>query len=99
MGIHQRPTPPESDAIPEDQDEENLAHLHLHFAPPLLRSASVRKFLVGYVPGTNPITKMTSDVFHHSFELMGEPQRDLTPEQAAQRLRDLPDVHYLDVPP
>lgn len=49
MGIHQRPTPPASDAIAEDQDEENLAHLHLHFAPPLLRSASVRKFLVGYV--------------------------------------------------
>ena len=49
MGIHQRPVPPASDAIAEDQDEENLAHLHLHFAPPLLRSASVRKFLVGYV--------------------------------------------------
>ena len=47
MGIHQRPTPPNSDALSEDQDEENLAHLHLHFAPPLLRSASVRKFLVG----------------------------------------------------
>ncbi|KAI0670696.1 galactose-1-phosphate uridylyltransferase [Trametes maxima] len=79
MGIHQRPVPPTSDNIPEDQDEENLAHLHLHFAPPLLRSASVRKFLVG-------------------FELMAEPQRDLTPEQAAQRLRVLPDVHYLNVP-
>ena len=49
MGIHQRPTPPASDAVPEDQDEENVAHLHVHFAPPLLRSASVRKFLVGYV--------------------------------------------------
>lgn len=47
MGIHQRPTPAHSDAIPEDQDEENVTHLHLHFAPPLLRSASVRKFLVG----------------------------------------------------
>ncbi|OSD02752.1 galactose-1-phosphate uridylyltransferase [Trametes coccinea BRFM310] len=79
MGIHQRPVPPKSDAVPEDQDEENLAHLHLHFAPPLLRSASVRKFLVG-------------------FELMAEPQRDLTPEQAAQRLRGLSDVHYLEVP-
>ncbi|KAM5535595.1 hypothetical protein V8D89_010762 [Ganoderma adspersum] len=77
MGIHQRPAPPASDAIAEDQDEENLAHLHLHFAPPLLRSASVRKFLVG-------------------FELMAEPQRDLTPEQAAARLRALPDVHYLN---
>ncbi|KAI1790716.1 galactose-1-phosphate uridylyltransferase [Ganoderma leucocontextum] len=78
MGIHQRPTPPASDAVAEDQDEENLAHLHLHFAPPLLRSASVRKFLVG-------------------FELMAEPQRDLTPEQAAARLRTLSDVHYLNV--
>ena len=49
MGIHQRPTPPSSGVTPEDQDEENIAHLHLHFAPPLLRSASVRKFLVGCV--------------------------------------------------
>ncbi|THG99045.1 hypothetical protein EW026_g3240 [Hermanssonia centrifuga] len=79
MGIHQRPVPrPESAAlISDEEDEENVAHLHLHFAPPLLRSASVRKFLVG-------------------FELMGEPQRDLTPEQAAQRLRDCSEVHYLD---
>lgn len=48
---------------------------HLHVYPPLLRSASVRKFLVG-------------------FELLSEPQRDLTAEQAAGRLRDVPDVHY-----
>jgi len=41
----------------------------MHFYPPLLRSATVRKFLVGY-------------------ELMAEPQRDITPEQAAKRLRD-----------
>ena len=41
----------------------------MHFYPPLLRSATVRKFLVGY-------------------ELMAEPQRDITPEQAAARLRD-----------
>jgi len=41
----------------------------MHFYPPLLRSATVRKFLVGY-------------------ELMAEPQRDITPEQAARRLRD-----------
>lgn len=40
----------------------------MHFYPPLLRSATVRKFLVGY-------------------ELMAEPQRDITPEQAAARLR------------
>ena len=49
MGIHQRPTPPATGTVADDQDEENVAHLHLHFAPPLLRSASVRKFLVGYV--------------------------------------------------
>ena len=46
-------------------------HLHAHFYPPLLRSASVRKFMVGY-------------------ELLAEAQRDLTPEQAAARLRELP---------
>jgi UDPglucose--hexose-1-phosphate uridylyltransferase len=49
--------------------------LHATFFPPLLRSATVRKFLVGY-------------------ELAAEPQRDLTPETAAERLRALPDVHY-----
>lgn len=49
--------------------------LHAAFSPPLLRSATVRKFLVGY-------------------ELAAEPQRDLTPEAAADRLRSLPDVHY-----
>lgn len=48
---------------------------HLHVFPPLLRSASVRKFMVG-------------------FELLAEPQRDLTPEQAAERLISVPDVHY-----
>ena len=47
--------------------------LHAHFYPPLLRSASVRKFMVGY-------------------EMMAEAQRDLTPEQAAQRLRSV-DAH------
>ncbi|HSK97872.1 MAG TPA: UDP-glucose--hexose-1-phosphate uridylyltransferase [Euzebyales bacterium] len=51
--------------------------LHAHFYPPLLRSASVRKFMVG-------------------FEMLGEAQRDLTAEEAAQRLRDVPAVHYLD---
>ena len=49
--------------------------LHAHFYPPLLRSATVRKFMVG-------------------FEMLAEAQRDLTPEQAAQRLRALSDVHY-----
>ncbi|RPA88778.1 galactose-1-phosphate uridylyltransferase [Choiromyces venosus 120613-1] len=63
MGIHQAPL----DCDPEDRE---ACHLHLHFTPPLLRSATVRKFLVGY-------------------ELMAEPQRDITPEQAAGRLRNL----------
>ena len=55
-----------------------LAHwqLHAHFYPPLLRSATVRKFMVGY-------------------EMLAEAQRDLTPEQAATRLRALPARHYL----
>ena len=53
MGIHQRPIPPRDVALTEESqllvedEEENLAHLHVHFMPPLLRSASVRKFLVG----------------------------------------------------
>jgi len=50
-------------------------HLHAHFYPPLLRSATVRKFMVG-------------------FELLAMPQRDVTPEMAADRLRGLSDVHY-----
>jgi len=49
--------------------------LHAHFYPPLLRSASVRKFMVG-------------------FELLAEAQRDLTPEQAAARLRAVSPIHY-----
>jgi UDPglucose--hexose-1-phosphate uridylyltransferase len=58
-------------------DDGNYDHwqLHAHFYPPLLRSATVKKFMVGY-------------------EMLAEPQRDLTPEQAAQRLRDLPLAHY-----
>lgn len=47
MGIHQRPTPPKDENIQSADEEANIAHLHLHFLPPLLRSASVRKFLVG----------------------------------------------------
>jgi len=49
--------------------------LHAHFYPPLLRSATVKKFMVGY-------------------ELLAEAQRDLTAEQAAERLRELPERHY-----
>lgn len=62
------------------EDNEHW-QLHAHFYPPLLRSATVKKFLVGY-------------------EMLGEAQRDLTAEQAADRLRHLPDVHYkLATPP
>jgi UDPglucose--hexose-1-phosphate uridylyltransferase len=50
------------------QAVSGIGHLHAHFYPPLLRSATVRKFMVGY-------------------ELLAEPQRDLTPEDAAERLR------------
>jgi UDPglucose--hexose-1-phosphate uridylyltransferase len=49
--------------------------LHAHFLPPLLRSATVKKFMVGY-------------------EMLAEAQRDLTAEQAAKRLRELPPIHY-----
>ena len=54
---------------------EEFWQLHAHFYPPLLRSASVKKFLVGY-------------------EMLAEGQRDLTAEQAAERLRSVPSVHY-----
>ena len=54
--------------FPYSMGLHQTSHLHVHFYPPLLRSASVRKFMVGY-------------------ELLAEPQRDLTPEDAAERLR------------
>jgi UDPglucose--hexose-1-phosphate uridylyltransferase len=60
----------------DDEDAEGW-QLHAHFYPPLLRSASVRKFMVG-------------------FEMLAEAQRDLTPEQAADRLRAQSEVHYLE---
>ncbi|WP_371194834.1 UDP-glucose--hexose-1-phosphate uridylyltransferase [Glaciecola sp. SC05] len=58
--------------------EKSSSHwvLHAHFYPPLLRSASVKKFMVGY-------------------EMLAESQRDLTPELAADILRQCDDVHYL----
>jgi UDPglucose--hexose-1-phosphate uridylyltransferase len=59
MGLHQRPT---------DGQPHSEWHLHAHFYPPLLRSATVRKFMVGY-------------------EMLGGPQRDITSETAAERLR------------
>ncbi len=65
-GLHQAPT---------DGNDYPEWHLHMHFFPPLLRSASVKKFMVGY-------------------EMLATPQRDITAEQAAQRLRDLSPIHY-----
>jgi UDPglucose--hexose-1-phosphate uridylyltransferase len=53
---------------PRDGSDASAWLLHAHFYPPLLRSATVRKFMVG-------------------FEMLAEPQRDLTPELAAERLR------------
>ena len=68
MGFHQRPI--DGQAHPE-------WHFHAHYLPPLLRSATIQKFMVGY-------------------ELLGSPQRDITPETAAERLRAMPELHYLD---
>jgi UDPglucose--hexose-1-phosphate uridylyltransferase len=65
MGFHQRPT---------DGEAHHEWHLHAHFYPPLLRSATVRKFMVG-------------------FEMLAEPQRDITPESAAERLRAQSETH------
>jgi UDPglucose--hexose-1-phosphate uridylyltransferase len=59
--------------------DDPALRLHAVYLPPLLRSSSVRKFLVGY-------------------ELAAEPQRDLTPEAAAARLREQEERHYLDAP-
>ncbi|KAI0049682.1 galactose-1-phosphate uridylyltransferase, partial [Auriscalpium vulgare] len=61
MGVHQRPLPPADDAADADDDDANLAHLHLHFFPPLLRSASVRKFLVGCVPRSRVSSRFAAD--------------------------------------
>ena len=61
MGIHQAP-------LNGTEEEYDASYLHVHFYPPLLRSKTVRKFLVGY-------------------EMLGEPQRDITAEMAAKKLR------------
>jgi UDPglucose--hexose-1-phosphate uridylyltransferase len=65
-GIHQAPT---------DGKEHPEWQFHMHFYPPLLRSATIKKFMVGY-------------------EMMGESQRDITPEKSAQMFRELSEVHY-----
>jgi len=67
MGFHQTPA---------DGENHEEWHFHAHFYPPLLRSATVRKFMVG-------------------FELLGMPQRDITAEDAAERLRAVSAKHFL----
>ena len=69
MGFHQRPT---------DGKDYPEFHWHAHFYPPLLRSATVKKFMVGY-------------------EMLAMPQRDITPEAAAARLRNVTVTHYLEL--
>lgn len=71
MGWHGAPFNPQGTS----NESPPYWQLHAHFYPPLLRSATVKKFMVG-------------------FEMLGEAQRDLTAEQAAARLRDLPEVHF-----
>jgi UDPglucose--hexose-1-phosphate uridylyltransferase len=71
MGFHQHP----ADGQPHPE-----WHFHAHYYPPLLRSATVQKFMVGY-------------------EMLANPQRDITAETAAARLRGVADVHYLDRAP
>lgn len=65
-GIHQAPF---------DGKDHPHWHWHMTFYPPLLRSATVKKFMVGY-------------------EMLANPQRDITPEQAADRLKNLSSTHY-----
>ncbi len=65
-GIHQAPT---------DGETHPEWYLHMHFYPPLLRSATVKKFMVGY-------------------EMLGDPQRDITAEQSAERLKELSNIHF-----
>jgi len=60
MGVHQ---------MPVDGGDYPWWQFHIHYYPPLLRSATVKKFMVGY-------------------EMLGMPQRDITPEESARRLRD-----------
>lgn len=65
-GIHQAPT---------DGEEHPEWHFHMHFYPPLLRSSTVKKFMVGY-------------------EMLSNPQRDITPELSAKKLKELSLIHY-----
>ncbi len=69
-GIHQAPT---------DGKKHNYWHWHMSFYPPLLRSATVKKFMVGY-------------------EMFANPQRDISAEQAAEKIRSASDIHYKNSP-
>jgi UDPglucose--hexose-1-phosphate uridylyltransferase len=65
-GMHQAPV---------NNGEQDFWHWHMHFYPPLLRSATVKKFMVGY-------------------EMLANPQRDITAEKAAEIIRNQPTIHY-----
>ncbi len=65
-GMHQAPT---------DGKAHDEWDWHMHFYPPLLRSSTVKKFMVGY-------------------EMLGDPQRDITPEWSAARMREVTEVHF-----
>jgi UDPglucose--hexose-1-phosphate uridylyltransferase len=83
MGFHQAPTDgralrsraPGDTSTAVGRFGHSEWHFHAHFYPPLLRSATVRKFMVG-------------------FEMLGMPQRDITPESAAARLRSCSETHF-----
>ncbi|MDQ7815915.1 MAG: UDP-glucose--hexose-1-phosphate uridylyltransferase [Melioribacteraceae bacterium] len=67
MGFHQSPT---------DGKDYKEWHWHVHFYPPLLRSSTVKKFMVGY-------------------EMLAQPQRDLTPEIGAEMLKKQSNTHFI----
>jgi UDPglucose--hexose-1-phosphate uridylyltransferase len=75
MGWHNAPN---RVGILEGEEPDSHWQLHAHYYPPLLRSAIVKKFLVGY-------------------EMLAEAQRDITAEQAASTLRELPEIHFREV--
>jgi UDPglucose--hexose-1-phosphate uridylyltransferase len=68
-GMHQTPV---------NDGEHEEWHWHMHFYPPLLRSATVKKFMVGY-------------------EMLANPQRDITPEMAATTLKKLSEIHFSQI--
>ncbi len=68
MGLHQRPV---------NEKDTHYWQFHIHFLPPLLRSASVKKFMVGY-------------------ELLANPQRDITAERSAEIIRSQMEKHYTE---